>query len=71
MSKRQGKPAYMPKNPHPSVEKSVINVRRSGSNAIKIDFTEATKGIGMIHVYYAGKFVKTIRLNLTEDMGVI
>lgn len=49
-------------------EKSLINFRRSGDKAVKLDFTASTQGIGMIHLYYAGKFVKTIQVNLTEDM---
>ena len=62
----------LPKNrlgqPHPDPVKSTINVRRSGEHAIKIDFTEPTGGRGLIHLYYAGSFVKTIRVNLITDM---
>ena len=48
---------------------SRINFRRMPeSDAVKLDFTAATNGIGNIHLYYAGKFVKTIRVNLTKDM---
>jgi hypothetical protein len=50
---------------------SRINFRRMPEgDGVKLDFTAATNGIGSIHLYYAGKFVKTIRVNLTEDMEV-
>ena len=51
-------------------EKSLINFRREGDDVIKLDFTSGTNGIGSIHLYYAGKFVKTIRVDLTKDMEV-
>lgn len=51
-------------------DKSLINFRRSGDKEVKLDFTAATNGTGLIHLYYAGKFVKTIRVNLTRDMEV-
>lgn len=50
---------------------SRINFRRmSKGDAVKLDFTAVTNGIGKIHLYYAGKFVKTINVNLTKDMEV-
>jgi hypothetical protein len=51
-------------------DKSLINFRRSGDKEVKLDFTKDTDGTGLIHLYYAGKFVKTIRVNLTRDMEV-
>ena len=51
-------------------EKSLINFRREGDHAVKLDFTAGTNGIGSIHLYYSGKFVKTIRVDLTKDMEV-
>ena len=51
-------------------DKSMINFRRVGDKAIKLDFISETNGIGEIHLYYAGKFVKTIHVNLTKDMEV-
>lgn len=48
---------------------SRINFRRMPEgDGVKLDFTVATNGIGSIHLYYAGKFVKTIHVNLTKDM---
>ena len=49
-------------------DKSTINFRRIGDKAVKLDFTSETQGTGLIHLYYAGKFVKTVRVNLTRDM---
>lgn len=50
---------------------SRINFRRMAKgDAVKLDFTAATQGQGTIHLYYAGKFVKSIRVNLTKDMEV-
>ena len=51
-------------------EKSMINFKRSGDKAIKLDFTSETNGTGLIHLYYAGEFVKTIKVDLTKDMEV-
>ena len=48
---------------------SRINFRRlPDKDEVKLDFTNATNGIGKIHLYYAGKFVKTISVNLTKNM---
>lgn len=48
---------------------SRINFRRLPTgDEVKLDFTDVTKGIGKIHLYYAGKFVKTINVNLTKNM---
>ena len=52
----------------PVTEKSLINFRRAGGKGVKLDFTKETNGTGLIHLYYAGNFVKTIRINLTRDM---
>lgn len=50
---------------------SRINFRRlTDKDEVKLDFTGVTNGIGKIHLYYAGKFVKTIGVNLTKDMEV-
>lgn len=50
---------------------SRINFRRlPKGDEVKLDFTQVTNGIGRIHLYYAGKFVKTININLTKDMEV-
>ena len=50
---------------------SRINFRRlPKGDEVKLDFTKDTNGIGKIHLYYAGKFVKTINVNLTKDMEV-
>jgi len=51
-------------------DKSKINFRRDGDTSIKLDFTTESNGIGKIHLYYAGKFVKTINIDLTKDMEV-
>lgn len=53
----------------PESEYSRINFRRvKDKDELKIDFTAVTNGRGKIHLYYAGKFVKTIGINLTKDM---
>jgi len=52
----------------PIGEKSTIDFRREGDKAVKLNFTAATQGIGEIHLYYAGKYVKTIKVNLTDNM---
>ena len=70
MRKRGKPPVNKLGQPHPDVVESTIDVQRQGTNGIKINFKAETQGIGLIHVYYAGKFVKTIRLNLTTDMEV-
>lgn len=58
----------------PKIRESVysrINFRRlPDGDEVKLDFTSVTNGIGKIHLYYAGKFVKTINVNLTKSMEV-
>lgn len=50
---------------------SRINFRRlPDRDEVKLDFTSVTNGIGKIHLYYAGKFVKTVNVNLTSNMEV-
>lgn len=50
---------------------SRINFRRlPEGDEVKLDFTSRTNGIGKIHLYYAGKFVRTINVNLTKNMEV-
>lgn len=58
----------------PEIRESVysrINFRRiPDKDEVKLDFTTVTNGTGKIHLYYTGKFVKTISVNLTSDMEV-
>jgi hypothetical protein len=50
---------------------SRINFRRlPKGDEVKLDFTHATNGIGKIHLYYAGKYVQTVNVNLTSKMEV-
>lgn len=51
-------------------DSSMVNFRRQGDRTVKLDFTERTGGKGIIHLYYAGKFVKTIKIDLTSGMEV-
>ena len=50
--------------------KSLINIHRIESNVMNIDFIEETLGIGTLHLFYAGKYVRTLNINLTSDMEV-
>lgn len=51
-------------------DSNMINFRRENQQEILLDFIAPTHGIGKIHLYYAGKFVKTMNINLTSDMEV-
>ena len=61
----------MSHNPSTIPVMSRINFRRlPDRDEVKLDFTKETNGIGKIHLYYAGKFVRTININLTQKMEV-
>lgn len=51
-------------------DKSLINFRRQGDYGVKLNFTKETDGRGAIQLYFAGNYVKTIRIDLFEDMKV-
>lgn len=50
--------------------KSMIEVEKKGVRQLKVNFIKESHGIGRIDLYYAGNFVKNIKVDLTSDMEV-
>lgn len=47
-----------------------IEFKAKGAKRVGLNFVKESKGRGSIDFFYAGKYVKTLQIDLTSDMEV-